>query len=109
MALEYLREYRTYFHIGQSYDISESSAYKAIRWIEDTLIKHPDVALPGKKVLVKSDIKYELVLSVASKDGLSEIWDCMLETTLATKDLRAAALCPIEVCGYGAGMQIIDR
>ena len=33
MALEYLREYRTYFHIGQSYGISESSAYKAIKWI----------------------------------------------------------------------------
>ncbi|KJW00013.1 DDE superendonuclease family protein [Orientia tsutsugamushi str. Sido] len=28
MVLEYLREYRTYFHIGQNYGISESSAYK---------------------------------------------------------------------------------
>ncbi|SPR06840.1 IS5 family transposase ISOt6 [Orientia tsutsugamushi] len=28
MALEYLREYLTYFHIGQNYWISESSAYK---------------------------------------------------------------------------------
>ena len=27
MTLEYLREYRTYFHIGQSYGISESAAY----------------------------------------------------------------------------------
>jgi hypothetical protein len=26
MALEYMREYRTYFHIGASYGISESSA-----------------------------------------------------------------------------------
>jgi hypothetical protein len=26
MALEYLREYRTYFHIGQSYGLSESNA-----------------------------------------------------------------------------------
>jgi Helix-turn-helix of DDE superfamily endonuclease len=38
MALEYMREYRTYFHISQSYGISESSAYKAVKWIEDTLI-----------------------------------------------------------------------
>ena len=59
MALEYLREYRTYFHVGQSYGISESSAYKAIKWIEDTLIKHPDFALPGRKVLLKSDQEYE--------------------------------------------------
>ena len=25
MALEYLREYRTYFHLGQSYGLSESA------------------------------------------------------------------------------------
>ena len=54
MALEYLREYRTYFHIGNNYGISESAAYKAIKWIEDTLIKHPDFALPGKKELLKA-------------------------------------------------------
>ena len=61
MALEYLREYRTYFHVGQSYGISESSAYKAIKWIEDTLIKHPDFALPGRKALLKSDQEYEVI------------------------------------------------
>ena len=49
ITLEYLMEYRTYFHIGTSYGISESSAYKAIKWVEDTLIKHPDFALPGKE------------------------------------------------------------
>jgi len=27
MALEYIREYRTYFHVSQSYGISESSCY----------------------------------------------------------------------------------
>ena len=62
MALEYLREYRTYFHISQSYGVSESTAYKTIKWVEDTLIKHPDFALPGKKALVKSDVGYEVVL-----------------------------------------------
>lgn len=53
MSLEYTREYRTYFHIGQSYGVSESSAYKTVRWVEDTLVKHPDFALPGRKVLLK--------------------------------------------------------
>ncbi len=67
LALEYLREYRTYFHIGQSYGISESSAYKASRWIEDTLIKHPDFALPGRKALEKSDMQYEVILVDASE------------------------------------------
>jgi hypothetical protein len=54
MVLEYIREYRTYFPTGQSYGVSESSAYKTIKWIEDTLIKHPDFSLPGRKALLKS-------------------------------------------------------
>ena len=67
MALEYIREYRTYFHTSQSYGVSESSAYKTIRWIEDTLIKHPDFSLPGRKALLKSDMEYEVVLIDATE------------------------------------------
>lgn len=70
MTLEYFREYRTYFHIGQNYGISESSAYKAIKWVEDTLIKHPDFALPGRKTLLKSDMEYEVVLIDASESPI---------------------------------------
>lgn len=52
LTLEYIREYRTYFHVSQSYGISESATYKTVRWVEDTLIKHPDFALPGRKALL---------------------------------------------------------
>ena len=67
MALEYIREYRTYFHVGASYQISESACYRNIRWIEDVLIKHPDFALPGRKALLKSDMSYEVVLIDATE------------------------------------------
>lgn len=67
MALEYIREYRTYFHISQSYGVSESSAYKAVRWVEDTLIKHPDFAWPGRKELLKSDVEYDVILIDATE------------------------------------------
>lgn len=67
MTLEYLREYRTYFHISRNYGISESACYRNIRWIEDTLIKHPDFALPGKKTLLKSDMEYEVILIDATE------------------------------------------
>jgi len=60
MTLEYLRENRTYFHISQSYNIS--TAYKTVRWVEDTLIKHPLFALPGRKALLRSDIAEDLLL-----------------------------------------------
>ena len=53
---------RTYFHIGQSYGMSESNCFKIIRWVEDTLIKYPDFALPGKKELLKSDVEYEVLV-----------------------------------------------
>ena len=56
MALEYIREYRTYFHVSQSYGVSESTCYETIKWIENTLIKHPDFALPGRKALLKVQI-----------------------------------------------------
>lgn len=67
MSLEYLREYRTYFHVGQNYGVSESSAYLTIKWVEDRLIKHPDFALPGKKALLKNDMEYEVVLIDATE------------------------------------------
>lgn len=62
MALEYLREYRTYACIGISYGLSESNAYATIRWVEDTLIQSKEFSLPGKKALLKSDYEFETIL-----------------------------------------------
>ena len=67
MTLEYLREYRAYFHISQSYGIGESYAYKLIRWVEDTLIRSQVFSLPGRKALLKSEVEYEVVLVDASE------------------------------------------
>lgn len=67
MALEYLREYRTYFHISKNYGVSEGYAYKLIRWAEDTLIKSRMFSLPGRKALLKSDTEYEIILVDASE------------------------------------------
>ena len=67
MTLEYLREYRTYFHISRSYGISESACYRNIRWVEDTLIKDGTFSLPGRKALLKSDVEYEVVLIDATE------------------------------------------
>lgn len=67
MALEYLREYRTYFHLGRSYGLSESACYRACRWVENVLIKSGQFSLPGRKELLKSDMEYEVVLIDASE------------------------------------------
>ena len=67
MTLEYLREYRTYFHIANGYGVSESSCYKTMKWIEEVLINSKEFALPGKKTLLKSDMKYEAILIDATE------------------------------------------
>ena len=67
ITLEYIREYRTYFHISQSYNTSESAAYKTIKWVEDTLINDPNFALPGRKALLKSDVEYDVILIDATE------------------------------------------
>lgn len=67
MTLEYLREYRTYFHISTNYGVSESNCYYNIRFVEDTLIKSGYFNLPGRKALVKSDVKYEVILVDATE------------------------------------------
>ena len=53
--------------IAQSYGISESACYRNVRWIEDTLIKHPDFALPGRKELLKNEIEYEVLVIDATE------------------------------------------
>jgi len=70
MSLEYLREYRTYFHLGKSYDLSESACYRSCRWVEDTLIKSSKFSLPGKKALLKSDVEFEVVLIDAAESPI---------------------------------------
>lgn len=62
MTLEYLREYRTYFHIGQSWGVNESTAYRITRKIEDTLMASRAFTLPGKKKLQTTDTKIEVVV-----------------------------------------------
>ena len=62
MTLMYLREYRTMFHIGVAYGLSESNVCRTIKFIEQALINHPSLHLPSKRALVKSDNTFEVVL-----------------------------------------------
>jgi len=70
MTLMYWREYRTEFHIGLSYAVSESTVCRTIRKVEDALIKSEQFHLPGKKVLQSSDTVIEIVLVDASEQPI---------------------------------------
>ena len=67
MALEYWREYRTYFHVGENYGLSESNAYNTIKWVENVLIKDGLFSLPGKKALLDEESEIEVILPDATE------------------------------------------
>ena len=70
MTLEYQREYRTYFHLGQSYGLSESACYRNCRWVEEVLVRNKTFALPGKKVLLDNDSSIEVILIDATESPI---------------------------------------
>lgn len=67
MMLSYWREYRTYFHIGKTYGVCESQAYRIIKWCEDTLAKSKDFRLPGRKDVAKVELKDDIILIDATE------------------------------------------
>lgn len=70
MTLMYWREYRTEFHIAQSYGISEASVCRTIQKVEDALVRSGAFRLPGKKALQPSDTVFEVVLVDASEQPI---------------------------------------
>lgn len=62
MTLQYLREYRTYYHIGSYWKMSESNVCRLVHKIENILIKSRQFRLPGKKELWQTYSEEELVV-----------------------------------------------
>ena len=62
MMLMYYREYRTFAHIGASYNISETQCWRIVTTMERWLIKSHLFHLPGKKKLTESDVEWEVVI-----------------------------------------------
>jgi len=70
MTLMYWREYRTEFHIAQSYGISEATVCRTIHKVEDALVRSKKFRLPGKKALQPSDTLFEVVLVDVSEQPI---------------------------------------
>jgi hypothetical protein len=70
MTLMYWREYRTEFHIGLTYGVSEATVCRTIKKIEDVLVKSGEFRLPGKKVLKESETVIEVVLVDVSEQPI---------------------------------------
>ena len=68
--LMYWREYRTEFHIGLTYGVSESTVCRTIQKVENVLIQSKQFHLPGKKALQPSDTIFEIVLVDATEQPI---------------------------------------
>ena len=70
LTLMYWREYCTEFHIGLTYGVSEATACRTVRKIENVLIQSQQFHLPGKKAFRPSDTAIEVVLVDATEQPI---------------------------------------
>jgi hypothetical protein len=86
LTLMYWREYRTEFHIAQSYSVSEATVCRTIRKVEDVLVRSKKFRLPGKKALQPSDTVFEVILVDASEQPVERPKKARNSTTAAKRD-----------------------
>ena len=70
MMLMYYREYRTQFHIGETYGLHESNVGKNIKLTENILKKCKKFKLPGKEKLAGSNHQYEVIIVDATESPI---------------------------------------
>jgi len=87
MTLMYWREYRTEFHIAQSYGLSESTVCRTIRKVENTLVRSGKFRLPGKKTLQASDTVFEVVLVDVSEQPIERPKKVKNDITVAKRSV----------------------
>ncbi len=70
LTLMYWREYRTEFHIGLTYGVSEATVCRTVQKIENVLIQSQQFHLPGKKAFRPSETTIEVVLVDATEQPI---------------------------------------
>jgi len=86
MTLMYLREYRTFEHIGETYGVSEATVCRTIRQVESVLIQDKRFHLPGKKALLQSDTVFEVILIDATESPCERPKKNSISTTAARRN-----------------------
>ena len=87
MTLMYWREYRTEFHIAQSYGVSEATVCRTIHKVEDALARSKKFRLPGKKALQASDMVFEVVVVDVSEQPVERPKKAKNSTTVVKRSI----------------------
>lgn len=85
MTLMYWREYRTEFHIGLTYGVSEATVCRTVQKVENVLQKSGEFRLPGRKALQPSDTIFEVVLIDATEQPIERPKKSNGSTTVAKR------------------------
>ncbi len=67
LALMYWREYRTFFHIGVAYQVSEATACRTVAKVESALLRSGRFSLPGKKALKQPGTSFSVIVLDATE------------------------------------------
>lgn len=67
LTLCYWREYRSQFHVASSFGVSEATACRTIKAVENVLIQDKRFHVPGKKVLHDGSLDLTVIVVDASE------------------------------------------
>ena len=70
LTLDYWREYRTQFHVGCSFGVSEATVSRTVRAVEAALLQDARFHLPGKAVLHNGSQNVSVVVVDASEQRI---------------------------------------
>ena len=85
MTLMYWREYRTQFHIAETYEVSEATVCRTIKKVEDALANSGEFTLPGKKVLQDSETIIEVIVVDVAEQPIERPKKSKKEATAAKR------------------------
>lgn len=85
VALEYWREYRTQFHIAESWGISESSVCRIVQKVENLLLQSGEFSLPGKQRVYQHAYEWSVVVVDGSETPIERPQKNSDSTTVARK------------------------
>lgn len=85
VTLEYWREYRTQFHIAESWGISEATVCRTISRVESVLLQSGEFRLPGKKQIYQTAYERNVVLVDVAETPIERPKKNKSSTTAARK------------------------
>lgn len=86
LTLQYWREYRTQFHIGLDFGVSEATVCRTIAKVETVLVQSGRFRLPGKRRLLDSAAEFDVVVVDITEVSIERSKKNSGDTTVASKN-----------------------